>query len=451
MKVITLLIELLVIVLSKIDTSIDCNKYYSKFDTKELPFDFKGDAILNQGSNDVQINLGYTDNLFEDPLYFGLITADGKPRNTTCLELIIIQFGNQYHNSIGKITKFDGRSSSNPENKQRNYTLLIPKSQLSERQFQYNSIIYQGFFSFIFESVEEAQAKYEYIFDFNITLNKTSDRSNQPEEQNNTELQGNLIWCTNWNCLISLDQSPTIYYKDIFTLKQFITPTGMSQIALTNTEVWATGNGLNKKLTPIVVNSIVPGQVKILLSAEIAWENITLIVTSYLEATHPTKSITNSLQTSFIPLDLHLAKNDTVLLWCSTPNCSSFLSTIPTLYLNDTLTLKLIVLKSNMQKYYFNETEIWYTGEVLNKKIIPINLNQEVRGEIKIQLRLEYDLGMFRIKVDSKLCIPNFQNIEISIEIDAIIHRENCQQNTSLFSNKSLNFFLLIIFFTFII
>ncbi|CAK68450.1 unnamed protein product (macronuclear) [Paramecium tetraurelia] len=54
---------------------------------------------------------------------------------------------------------------------------------------------------------------------------------------------------------------------------------------LTGTEVWYTGNGLNKKATIVSVNNSVKGQVIIQLKAEIAWRSVTIKVTSTLSTT----------------------------------------------------------------------------------------------------------------------------------------------------------------------
>ncbi|CAD8211095.1 unnamed protein product [Paramecium octaurelia] len=83
---------------------------------------------------------------------------------------------------------------------------------------------------------------------------------------------------------INHKSQPDLHLNDQFVLQQVFTTTGMNYY-LTGTEVWYTGNGLNKKATIVSVNNSVKGQVIIQLKAEIAWRSVTIKVTSTLSTT----------------------------------------------------------------------------------------------------------------------------------------------------------------------
>lgn len=54
---------------------------------------------------------------------------------------------------------------------------------------------------------------------------------------------------------------------------------------MTNTVVYYVGDGLNKVTVPVSVNNTVPGKTLLLLTADIAWSNVAIQVTSYISTT----------------------------------------------------------------------------------------------------------------------------------------------------------------------
>ncbi|CAD8112503.1 unnamed protein product [Paramecium sonneborni] len=409
--IIILLIELLVNVFGQINKSVDCNRYFKKFGIEEATLFFKGNVDVIQQSNQVQINLQYFDDSFDDPKYFGLVEEDGKQLETVCLRLKIFQFTNQYHNSSIQIKDLKLESQSNPESKDRYYSFLIQESQLDSRLISYNETTYQGFYSFIFESIDEQQKIYEYVFDFNITLNKTSDKSNNSKqirflltkESSNTETQSQLFWCSNIICSTILDKTPIIRLGDTLTIKQVVTTSNMNNTKLIKTEAWMENKEINKTINILRVNNTIPGQVIIEFKAEIVSSQIKIMIVSYLEGqTHPNNQIINTIDTIIRPLNqLDSSQNETILKWCTNLDCSQYLNAAPQLYLNDLYVLQLIVKSS--KSYYLNAPNVFYSGNGLNSQAQPISVNNQNPGQVIIQLKADIIWKQFTIRVDSFL------------------------------------------------
>ncbi|CAD8211117.1 unnamed protein product [Paramecium octaurelia] len=100
---------------------------------------------------------------------------------------------------------------------------------------------------------------------------------------------------------INHKSQPDLHLNDQFVLQQVFTTTGMNYY-LTGTEVWYTGNGLNKKATIVSVNNSVKGQVIIQLKAEIAWRSVTIKVTSTLSTTQTGARRLLTEQTTYDPV-----------------------------------------------------------------------------------------------------------------------------------------------------
>ncbi|CAD8211129.1 unnamed protein product [Paramecium octaurelia] len=110
------------------------------------------------------------------------------------------------------------------------------------------------------------------------------------------------------NIKINHKSQPDLHLNDQFVLQQVVTTANMNYY-LTGTEVWYTGNGLNKKATIVSVNNSVKGQVIIQLNAEIAWRSVTIKVTSTLSNTQ-TGARRLLVQTTYDPVVVKLRKQN---------------------------------------------------------------------------------------------------------------------------------------------
>ncbi|CAK68453.1 unnamed protein product (macronuclear) [Paramecium tetraurelia] len=276
--------------------SENCNKYLQKFGTANNPdgtgatkLAFTGDIAFVSGSTDVKVNLRYSDvDLFNDATYFGLVQEDGKTAATT---FILIQY---------KLLIYPQPASNNFQKQWRYYTFTIPGKELETRLVQTtnsNQFIYKGYYAISYYAAGTDQVQYTFYFEFSVTIDRATgasvDTAFKPLSQSSTigctpnaacvtKADTTLKWCTDLNC--TAFATPDLHLNDQFVLQQVVTTLNMNYF-LTGTEVWYTGNGLNKKATIVSVNNSVKGQVIIQLKAEIAWRSVTIKVTSTLSNT----------------------------------------------------------------------------------------------------------------------------------------------------------------------
>ncbi|CAD8204225.1 unnamed protein product [Paramecium pentaurelia] len=413
MKEIIVFIQFIVIAISQSQSNdqIDCNKYLSKFGTKESPLAFSGDAIYFQEFNEVQINVKYTDILFDDPLYFGLVQEDGKQPETTCLKLKVLSFTDTHHQSSKQLSDLKITTSNNTINKWRQYQFKIPASELQSNIID-NNIIYNGFYSFIMETKNQEAIKHEFNFDFTLTVNlpsqiqiDTSFKFQLKDQLTNINPpQSKLLWCSNITCQSVLNESPFIRLNDTFVIKQVIIDSGITNQYLNNTQVWYIGYGLNKKATPIQIINTTPGQVILELKAEIVWQKISINVTSSLSGSPSINNVENIIETSFKPLDSspeYPYQNDSVIRWCSDISCQTFLDEIPNLHLNDQFIIQQAVINKDYDDFFISDTEVWLIGTGLNKKAQPIRVINNVQKQVIIELKAEVIWTNLTIKVTS--------------------------------------------------
>ena len=73
--------------------SLGCKLYLDKFKkvnengTGPTSLAFRGDTLFINDTKEFVVTLTYFDALYNDPIYYGLSKEDGKPENTTCLDL----------------------------------------------------------------------------------------------------------------------------------------------------------------------------------------------------------------------------------------------------------------------------------------------------------------------------------------------------------------------------
>ncbi|CAD8126213.1 unnamed protein product [Paramecium sonneborni] len=283
----------------------NCDKYLKKFGTANnidgsgaTKLAFTGDISFVNGA-DVKVNLRYSDvDLFNDPTYFGLVKEDGKPEATTCLDLKLWKFTSNTYSDPVQVTDLPITSTNNFQKQWRYYSFTIPGGQLSTRLVETsntNQFIYKGYFAVSYYPAGTDQVQYTFFFEFAVTIEKGTgaaiETAFKPLTQTSTagctpggvctaKADTTLKWCTDLTC--AAFETPDLHLNDQFVLLQTVTTTGMNGYYLTGTEVWYTGNGLNKKATPISINNTVKGQVIIQLRAEIAWRAVTIRVTSVL-------------------------------------------------------------------------------------------------------------------------------------------------------------------------
>ncbi|CAD8211121.1 unnamed protein product [Paramecium octaurelia] len=262
---------------------------------------FTGDVAFVTGSTDVKVNLRYSDvDLFNDPTYFGLVQEDGKTAATTCLDLKLWKFTSNSYSDASLVTDLPITASNNFNKQWRYYTFTIPGKELGTRLVQTtnsNQFIYKGFYAIAYYAAGTDQVQYTFYFEFSVTIDKATgasvDTAFKPLTQTatagcavgascNAKADTTLKWCTDLAC--TAFAQPDLHLNDQFVLQQVVTTSGMNYY-LTGTEVWYTGNGLNKKATIVSVNNSVKGQVIIQLKAEIAWRSVTIKVTSTLSNT----------------------------------------------------------------------------------------------------------------------------------------------------------------------
>ncbi|CAK68444.1 unnamed protein product (macronuclear) [Paramecium tetraurelia] len=288
--------------------SASCNNYLKKFGTANNPdgsgatkLAFTGDVAFGTGSTDVKVNLRYSDvDLFNDATYFGLVQEDGKTAATTCLDLKLWKFTSNTYSDPVQVTDLPITASNNFQKQWRYYTFTIPGKDLGTRLVtttNSNQFVYKGYYAVAYYAAGTDQVQYTFYFEFQLTVDKSSgasvDTAFKPLTQTSTlgctpnaacttKADTVLKWCTDLNC--TAFSQPDLHLNDQFVLQQVVTTANMNYY-LTGTEVWYTGNGLNKKATIVSVNNSVKGQVIIQLKAEIAWRAVTIKVTSTLSTT----------------------------------------------------------------------------------------------------------------------------------------------------------------------
>ncbi|CAK92781.1 unnamed protein product (macronuclear) [Paramecium tetraurelia] len=321
MKLIIIGLCLLILVTSQRISINDqnCNKYLQKFGTANNPdgtgatkIAFTGDVAFITNSTSVKVKLRYSDvDLFNDPTYFGLVQEDGKKAETTCLDLKLWKFTSNTYSDPVQVTDLPITNENNNQKQWRYYSFTIPGDQLgSKLVVTQNSaqFIYKGYFAIAYYAAGTDQVQYTFYFEFQVTVDKASgasvDTAFKPLSQSstlgctpsascNTKADTVLKWCTDLTC--TKFSTPDLHLNDQFVLLQQVTTLGMDYY-LVGTEVWYTGNGLNKKAIIISINNSKKGQVIIQLKAEIAWTGVTIKATSTLSTTQGRRIL---VQTTF--------------------------------------------------------------------------------------------------------------------------------------------------------
>ncbi|CAD8196860.1 unnamed protein product [Paramecium octaurelia] len=297
----------------------NCNKYLQKFGSANNPdgtgatkLAFTGDVAFITNSTSLKVNLRYSDvDLFNDPKYFGLVQEDGKTPETTCLDLKLWKFTSNTYSDPVQVTDLPITNSNNFQKQWRYYSFTIPGDQLASKLvLTQNSaqFIYKGYFAIAYYAAGTDQVQYTFYFEFSVTVEKASGASVEtafkplsysstasctPSASCNAKADTILKWCTDLTC--TKFSTPDLHLNDQFVLQQIVITDGMDYY-LIGTEVWYTGNGLNKKATIISINNSKKGQVIIQLKAEIAWTGVIIKVTSTLSTTQGRRIL---VQTTF--------------------------------------------------------------------------------------------------------------------------------------------------------
>ncbi|CAD8185193.1 unnamed protein product [Paramecium octaurelia] len=310
MKTIIIVVFLIAFCLGqRLDINSDsCRKYLQKFGAADVPDGYgatklssSGDVKFVTGSNDVQVNLRYSDfDLFYDTTYFGLVQEDGKPASDTCLDLKLWKFTSNSYSDPIQVTDIPIIASNNFTKRWRYYTFIIPGKELGTRLVQTsnsNQFIYKGFYAIAYYVTGTDDVQYTFFFEFSVIVDRATgtsvDTVFKPLTQTATidclpnqicqiKTDSIIKWCTDLAC----DEyaTPDLHFYDNFVLQQVVTTAGMN-FYLTQTEVWYTGDGILKKAKIIVVDNSVKGQVIIQLRAEIVWSSVKFKVSSTLSTT----------------------------------------------------------------------------------------------------------------------------------------------------------------------
>ncbi|CAD8126201.1 unnamed protein product [Paramecium sonneborni] len=142
------------------------------------------------------------------------------------------------------------------------------------------------------------QVQYTFYFDFTVTIERASgapvETAFRPLSYQSTvgcttvekciaKADTKINFCQDPSACTNFASTPLdLHLNDQFIIQQKVTTTGLTGYHLTGTEVWYTGNGLNKKANIVNLDNLKPGAVNITLQAEIAWRNVTIKVTSIL-------------------------------------------------------------------------------------------------------------------------------------------------------------------------
>ncbi|CAD8210718.1 unnamed protein product [Paramecium pentaurelia] len=248
-----------------------------------------GDIAFVSGSTDVKINLKYSNlDLINDDTNSSITQVDGKTTTTPCLDLKLWKFTSNSYSDPVEVT--DLPITPDFQKQWRYYSFNIPKADLAKRLLKTqntNQFIYKGFYAIAYYAAGTDQVYYTFYFEFSVTVDRATgaavDTSFKPLSQKATVVCAPVLkWCTDLTC--TSFATPDLHLNDQFVLQQVVTTAGMNYY-LTGTEVWYTGNGLNKKATITSVNNNTKGQAIIQLRAEIAWSSVTIRVTSTLSDT----------------------------------------------------------------------------------------------------------------------------------------------------------------------
>ncbi|CAD8211799.1 unnamed protein product [Paramecium octaurelia] len=311
MKTISIIAIIVVLQLGQVSSlsfnDPECSaKYLNKFGTANnadgsgaSKIAFTGDVSFVSGTANAKVNLRYSDvDLYNDPTYYGLVKEDGKSADQVCLDLKLWKYTSNSYSDPQQVTDLTITSSNNFSKQWRYYSFTIPGAELKTRLVETsnsNQFIYKGYYALAYYAAGTDQLQYTFFFEFSLTIDKSTgaalDTSFKPLSQQSTigctttsgckaTADTTLKWCTDLKC--TAFQTPDLHLNDQFVLQQVINTSGMNGFYLTGTEVWYTGNGLNKKASPTSINNATPGQVIIQLKAEIAWRAVTIKVTSIL-------------------------------------------------------------------------------------------------------------------------------------------------------------------------
>ncbi|CAD8115986.1 unnamed protein product [Paramecium sonneborni] len=295
----------------------ECNKYLEKFGTKDNPskIAFTGDVSYTQGTANAQINLRYSDkDLFNDPIFFGLVKEDGKTAETVCLELRLYKFSSKDFKNPVQVSDLPLTASNNTLEQWRQYSFTIPGNELRTRLIESNNTdyyIYNGYYAIAYYYAGTEELQYSFYFDFTLLVERKTgavvETVFKPLSQRVTAgclvgdctitAETKLNWCTEtqkpddpqkplmfqsqYLTCKNVDK-PELHLNDQFIIQQIVNTTGLTNYYLSGTQVWYTGNGLNKQAKIISMNNTIQGQVLVQLKAEIAWRQVTIKIVSSL-------------------------------------------------------------------------------------------------------------------------------------------------------------------------
>ncbi|CAD8211781.1 unnamed protein product [Paramecium octaurelia] len=277
----------------------ECERYLEKFGGPDFQdgatfskVSLSGDVSFIAGTANAKIDISYFDfNLFNHPIYFGLVKEDGKTEDQVCLELKLWQYTSSTFDNPVQVTDLTITPSSNSEKRQRYYSFIIPQNEFKARLVETSNsdqFIYAGYYSIAFYAVGTDMLQETFFFKFSLSIDKATGAA---LESSFESLSNNYIfyhksedysveWCTDLSC--TEFATPDLHLNDEFILRQIFADDYGSRLYLTNTQVWYTGNGLLKRASPIFIYNATPGQVIIKFKAEIAWREVTIKVMSTL-------------------------------------------------------------------------------------------------------------------------------------------------------------------------
>ncbi|CAD8124867.1 unnamed protein product [Paramecium sonneborni] len=308
MKIITLLSVLFVIGSNQrlpIGSS-ECSIYLAKFGTANnvdgsgaTKLAFSGDVQFENGI-DVKVSLRYSDvDLFSNLTYYGFVKEDGKPQESTCLDLKLYKYTSNSYSDAIEIKNFAITSSNSTQKQWRYYHFTIPGTQLNTSLvFTQNSnqFLYKGYYAIAYYAANTDQLQYTFYFEFSMIINREGEgftafkplsrkatSTCDPNKECVTQDDTILKWCKDFSC--TNYETPDLHYNDTFVIQQIFYSGDMTVYYLTETEVWFVGDGLLQQATKLTLNNTTPGQVIIQLQAEVAWNNVSIQVSSILSST----------------------------------------------------------------------------------------------------------------------------------------------------------------------
>ncbi|CAD8211787.1 unnamed protein product [Paramecium octaurelia] len=283
----------------------ECNIYLEKFGTANnedgsgaTKLAFSGDVSYIIGTSNLKVNLRYSDvDRFNDLKFFGLVQEDGKKADETCLDLKLYKFtSNQYADGI-EVTDLPITPSNNLQKQWRYYSFIIPGEQFETRLVKTsnsNQYIYKGYYAIAYYAAGTDQLQYTFYFDFAVVVDRMTNQAEtaftplsrkatascNPNELCENQGDSILKWCTDLTCTAFAQQD--LHENDLFVILQMMNTSDKNDYYLIDTEVWFTGDGILQKATPIFVNNSIKGQAIIQLQADIAWNNLSIQVSSIL-------------------------------------------------------------------------------------------------------------------------------------------------------------------------